>query len=178
MFRYLSEEVGPAFGVTFKLVYLDFTTTYKAVERREVDMVYTNPSVYACLEREHRASPVASLRNRRKVGDEFYELDHFYGTIFVKHNSPITKIEGVLHWLDPDPIFSDSMSPMLHHLFQKPLKVPDVGGVIDAMLFWGAIWPCKIHWQLRYLLLYDDLGHIAVLEALQICNSQQDPTHQ
>mmetsp|Transcript_40289 Transcript_40289/g.75468 ORF Transcript_40289/g.75468 Transcript_40289/m.75468 type:complete len:726 (-) Transcript_40289:840-3017(-) len=92
---YLSEEVGPAFGVTFKLVYLDFTTTYKAVERREVDMVYTNPSVYACLEREHRASPVASLRNRRKVGDEFYELDHFYGTIFVKHNSPITKIEEI-----------------------------------------------------------------------------------
>eukprot|EP00241_Pyramimonas_parkeae_P007777 CAMPEP_0114267824 /NCGR_PEP_ID=MMETSP0058-20121206/25555_1 /TAXON_ID=36894 /ORGANISM="Pyramimonas parkeae, CCMP726" /LENGTH=147 /DNA_ID=CAMNT_0001385809 /DNA_START=293 /DNA_END=733 /DNA_ORIENTATION=+ len=81
---YLSEVVGPKFGVTFKLVNLNFITTYKAVERREVDMVYTNPSVYACLEREYSATPIVSLRNRRKVGTKFYELDHFYGTIFVK----------------------------------------------------------------------------------------------
>lgn len=57
-------------------------------------MVYTNPSVYACLEREYSATPIVSLRNRRKVGTKFYELDHFYGTIFVKTNSSITKISG------------------------------------------------------------------------------------
>mmetsp|Transcript_43464 Transcript_43464/g.82931 ORF Transcript_43464/g.82931 Transcript_43464/m.82931 type:complete len:377 (+) Transcript_43464:202-1332(+) len=92
---YLSEQVGPKFGVTFRLKYLDFNTTYDAVEKREVDMVYTNPSVYACLEREYRASPIVSLRNRRKVGNTFHELDHFYGTIFVKSDSPITKISEI-----------------------------------------------------------------------------------
>lgn len=95
--------MGPKFGVTFQLVYLDFVTTYKAVERREIDMVFTNPSVYACLEREFSAAPIVSLRNRRKVGQIFYELDHFYGTIFVRSNSSITKISGVQARVVPGP---------------------------------------------------------------------------
>lgn len=81
--------------MSFKLVYLDFYSTYQAVQAREVDMVYTNPSIYACLEREYQASPIVSLRNRRKVGEKYHELDHFYGAIFVRANSSITKIAGV-----------------------------------------------------------------------------------
>lgn len=155
LFRYLSKVVGPAFGVTFKLVYLDFTTTYEAVERRDVDMVYTNPSVYACLEREHRAAPIASLRNRRKVGDAFYELDHFYGAMIVKHNSPITKIAGVLEKQDPDVHdLLDVKCPRFHHFFPRNLTVRDDVGVIDAIVFIGTICPCNIDRIHRSVLLY------------------------
>jgi hypothetical protein len=42
-------------------VYLDFTTTYTAVELNQLDFIYTNPSIYACLEAQARslAQPIS-----------------------------------------------------------------------------------------------------------------------
>lgn len=87
--------MGPEFGVTFKLVYLNFSSNFDAVEDRQVDLVLTNPSVFACLEREFRAHPVLSLRKLRKVGDVVFELNRFYGAFIVRANSSITKISGI-----------------------------------------------------------------------------------
>ena len=90
--------MDPALNLTFELVYLNFDTTYELVESRGIDMVYTNPSVYACLEREYGAAPVASLLNRRKVGEQVFELSEFYGTFIVRANSSITRIAGSKKW--------------------------------------------------------------------------------
>lgn len=83
------------FNSTFRLVYLDFTTVFDAVANREVDLVFANPSLYACLEREFRASPVASLRKLRKVGRDVFELNRFYGAFIVNANSSIGSISGI-----------------------------------------------------------------------------------
>eukprot|EP00959_Pyramimonas_sp_CCMP1952_P186360 3896913-Pyramimonas_sp.AAC.1 len=45
-------------------------------------------------ERNNRASPVASLINRRTVGNQTYEMSEYYGTFIVRTNSTITKIAG------------------------------------------------------------------------------------
>jgi len=100
----LNEHVDPALNLTFKLVYLNFDATYEAVEHMDrganthqplIDMVFTNPSVYACLEREQGAAPVASLLNQRKVGDDTYLMDKFYGTFIVRGDSDITRIDQI-----------------------------------------------------------------------------------
>eukprot|EP00959_Pyramimonas_sp_CCMP1952_P344097 7207004-Pyramimonas_sp.AAC.2 len=92
--RYLTENVDPALNLTFKLVYMNFETTYQFVQNKEVDLVYTNPSVYACLENEFGAAPLASLRNLLKVGNATYEVQEFYGTFIVRNDSSIYNISG------------------------------------------------------------------------------------
>eukprot|EP00240_Pyramimonas_obovata_P000077 CAMPEP_0118924910 /NCGR_PEP_ID=MMETSP1169-20130426/2840_1 /TAXON_ID=36882 /ORGANISM="Pyramimonas obovata, Strain CCMP722" /LENGTH=1153 /DNA_ID=CAMNT_0006866059 /DNA_START=133 /DNA_END=3590 /DNA_ORIENTATION=- len=93
--EYLTANVDRELNLTFELVYLNFDTTYEMVENKQIDMVYTNPSVYACLEREYGAAPVASLLNRRKVGDRVYQLSKFFGTFIVRNDSTITKIAEI-----------------------------------------------------------------------------------
>ncbi|KAK3287743.1 hypothetical protein CYMTET_4760, partial [Cymbomonas tetramitiformis] len=88
---YLTETVGQEFNVTFELKYLNFDTTYTAVENSEIDMIFTNPSVYACVEREYGATPIASMLNLRQG----QELDRFYGTFFVRNNSAIYNLEDI-----------------------------------------------------------------------------------
>eukprot|EP00959_Pyramimonas_sp_CCMP1952_P439024 9190995-Pyramimonas_sp.AAC.1 len=93
--RHLTANVDATLNLTFELVYLDFTTTYDMVETKSIDMVYTDPSVYACLEREYIGTrPVASLLNRRTVGSDVYELSEFYGAFIVRSDSNITRIAG------------------------------------------------------------------------------------
>jgi hypothetical protein len=60
-------------GYTFELVPLDFSTTYTAVENQEVDFVYTNPSIFSCLEMEYGARAIISQNNLR-LGEELYSF--------------------------------------------------------------------------------------------------------
>ena len=93
--RHLTANVDAALNLTFELVYLNFTTTYDKVETKSIDMVFTDPGLYACLEREYFGTrPVASLLNRRTVGDEVHELSEYYGTFVVRSDSNISTITG------------------------------------------------------------------------------------
>ena len=92
--RYLTNNVDPALNLTFKLVYLNFETTYTFAQDKAIDLVFTNPSVYACLENEFGAAPVASLRNRLRVGNDTFEVQQFFGTFIVRNDSDIYNISG------------------------------------------------------------------------------------
>jgi hypothetical protein len=76
---YLTEQLSPL-GYKFKLQALDFSSTYTAVEEQSIDFVYTNPSVFACLEAEFGAAAVTSQNNLRQ-GTELYE---FGGTFIAR----------------------------------------------------------------------------------------------
>ena len=92
--RYLTNHVDPALNLTFRLVYLNFETTYKFAEQKKIDLVYTNPSIFACLENEFGASPLASLRNLLRVGNTTLEVQEFFGTFIVRSKSSIYNISG------------------------------------------------------------------------------------
>ena len=59
--RYLTETVGKMYNVTFELKYMNFDQTYEFVESKEIDLVYTTPTAYTCLEREYGAAPWGPL---------------------------------------------------------------------------------------------------------------------
>jgi hypothetical protein len=88
---FLSEALAGK-GYAFELVPLDIPTTYTAVERREVDFVYTNPSVFSCLESEFGARAIISQNNLR-MGNELY----YWGGSLITRSSrdDITKPEHV-----------------------------------------------------------------------------------
>lgn len=76
------------------MIPLNFTAQFDAVEHKMVDFTFTDPSVYACLEREFLARPVVSLRKQSKVGDSIFQLDRFYGVFIVRSNSSIKEVAG------------------------------------------------------------------------------------
>jgi len=47
---YLNNALGASLNVTFVNVYLDFTTTYTAVQNNQLDFIYTNPSIFRYVE--------------------------------------------------------------------------------------------------------------------------------
>jgi hypothetical protein len=49
-------------------VSLDFETNFEMVESRNIDLVFTNPSLFTCLEAEYGAAAAASLLFQRTVG--------------------------------------------------------------------------------------------------------------
>eukprot|EP00238_Polyblepharides_amylifera_P001073 CAMPEP_0196572604 /NCGR_PEP_ID=MMETSP1081-20130531/2618_1 /TAXON_ID=36882 /ORGANISM="Pyramimonas amylifera, Strain CCMP720" /LENGTH=1072 /DNA_ID=CAMNT_0041889967 /DNA_START=195 /DNA_END=3410 /DNA_ORIENTATION=- len=88
---YLSETVGRQFNITFRMIYLDFNTIYSAARNKDIDLMFSNPSIYACVEREHQASLVASLLNLRKG----FELDRYYGAFITRYESNIYNISEI-----------------------------------------------------------------------------------
>lgn len=131
--RYLTDTVGTQFNLTFRLVYLDFFTTYQAVEQRQVDLVFTNPYIYACLEREFRVSAMVSLRSRRKIGHTYYELDHFYGAFIVRANSSITKIAGAyfVHVRSPSFIYASIYDHVVGPSLQGSCRRAKLAGLLS-----------------------------------------------
>lgn len=72
---------------TFVHRYLDFSTTYSAVENNEIDFIYTNPSVFACLENEFGVRAIVSIMQYRATGTRAkVPLSQFGGTFFTRSN--------------------------------------------------------------------------------------------
>ena len=46
-------------------VYLDFTTTYTAVQNNQLDFIYTNPSIFSCLQTQNGVNAIASIKSLR-----------------------------------------------------------------------------------------------------------------
>lgn len=65
---------------------------YTAVEEKRVDFVYTNPSVFSCLESEHGARAIVSQNNLR-MGKELYKFGG--GIIARKDRHDITRLEDI-----------------------------------------------------------------------------------
>eukprot|EP00873_Tetraselmis_striata_P034143 jgi/Tetstr1/454407/TSEL_041308.t1 len=77
---YLTDNAGVRLNKTFRLVYLDFDTAYRATQDKCVDFVFSNPSMHLCLELQYQVTPLATLLNYRNG----FKLDKFYGTIFTR----------------------------------------------------------------------------------------------
>jgi len=91
---YMTREVGPLFNppLTFDMISLDFVTTYSLVESAEIDFVYTNPSIYSCIEWQYGSSSLATLRRKRQG----QELNSFGGIIFVRaDNTEVRSISDI-----------------------------------------------------------------------------------
>jgi hypothetical protein len=63
-------------------------TTDTAVSNRTIDFVYTNPSIFSCLEAEFGVTAIVSQLSLRQG----VELSEFGGIFFVRKSSNITKI--------------------------------------------------------------------------------------
>mmetsp|Transcript_51963 Transcript_51963/g.108521 ORF Transcript_51963/g.108521 Transcript_51963/m.108521 type:complete len:1378 (-) Transcript_51963:103-4236(-) len=88
----LALRQNPKFAnITFKLVSLDFYSTFTMVEQNAIDFVYTNPSIYSCLESEFQLTSLATLRNLA-LGKE---VNVFGGVIFSKAGSGIKSLDDV-----------------------------------------------------------------------------------
>ena len=61
-----------ALNKTFVVAYLDFTTTYSAVLQGQLDAVYTNPSIFACLEAQAGVNAIASIQTLRSAATAPY----------------------------------------------------------------------------------------------------------
>ena len=57
--------LGATLNVTFVNVYLDFTTTYTAVQNNQLDIIYTNPSIFSCLQTQNGVNAIASIQSLR-----------------------------------------------------------------------------------------------------------------
>lgn len=90
---YLSAAVGQNIynsSISFELVPIEFRKGDNPVEefRPElVDFVFTNPSMYSCVESLHGAAPLATFINQRRVNGQVHELEQFGGVIFARSDN-------------------------------------------------------------------------------------------
>eukprot|EP00526_Cylindrotheca_closterium_P003152 CAMPEP_0113602524 /NCGR_PEP_ID=MMETSP0017_2-20120614/800_1 /TAXON_ID=2856 /ORGANISM="Cylindrotheca closterium" /LENGTH=1434 /DNA_ID=CAMNT_0000510873 /DNA_START=21 /DNA_END=4322 /DNA_ORIENTATION=- /assembly_acc=CAM_ASM_000147 len=93
--EYLTATAGQRFDppISFRLQPLNFVTLFSAVEARQVDFIYVNPSAYSCIESEYEAHSLASQVSRRKVDGNTYGLKKFGGVIATLSNR--TDIESI-----------------------------------------------------------------------------------
>lgn len=83
--------------------YLDFTTTYSAVENKEIDFIYTNPSVFACIENEFGVRAIVSIMQYRATASRVrVPLSQFGGTFFTRSD----RTDLVCTFLSPPPVES------------------------------------------------------------------------
>jgi ABC-type phosphate/phosphonate transport system substrate-binding protein len=81
--------LGASLNVTFVNVYLNFTTTYTAVQNKQLDFIYTNPSIFSCLETQNGVNAVASIQSLRPTAVAPYTpvpQSVFGGTFFALSN--------------------------------------------------------------------------------------------
>ncbi|CAM9365902.1 unnamed protein product, partial [Discosporangium mesarthrocarpum] len=75
--RFLNETVGVQLNISFDIVPLGFDEIPHAVGNRTIDFLFTNPSMYNCMDSEFLLSPMVSLRNLQ-LGEE---LNKFGGVV-------------------------------------------------------------------------------------------------
>ncbi|MCD6327226.1 PhnD/SsuA/transferrin family substrate-binding protein, partial [bacterium] len=74
---YLTDSIP---GYTFSIVPLGFDDIHTTVERGEVDFALVNPPFYVCMELNHSANRIVTLKNRR-LGKAWIK---FGGVIFYR----------------------------------------------------------------------------------------------
>lgn len=126
---------------TFATRFLNFTTTYTAVADKEIDFIYTNPSVYSCLENEFGVRAIVSIVQLRQTGTrERIPLSQFGGTFFTRSTrsdlvcpsapTPLIPLQSVrcpahpIHSRGPRP--SDTAPPRSAAMPQN--DIADIGG--------------------------------------------------
>ena len=78
-------------SVTFSVVAVEYIDTYSLLEAGQLDFVYTQPSLFSCIEGEYTMASLATLRNLA-LGKQ---LAQFGGVIFVKKGSNITELDDL-----------------------------------------------------------------------------------
>ncbi|GAB5363215.1 hypothetical protein AAMO2058_000864500 [Amorphochlora amoebiformis] len=79
---FLTERVSPLFShpITFEIIPYNFSSIYTAVENKEVDFIFINPSIFSCMETEYGIAAILTIRSLRLN----YELDKFGGVFFTR----------------------------------------------------------------------------------------------
>lgn len=88
------QELDPP--ARFELVAALPNEAYSTLIPPEVDFLFTNPAVFACLESEYGARSLATFVARTSYNGSAYDLDQFGGVIVVKaENDEISTVEDI-----------------------------------------------------------------------------------
>ena len=60
---YLTQVAGPPLGASFRMLPLPFGNVSAAVAAGQVDFLFSNPAIFACMESKHGVRPLVTLSN-------------------------------------------------------------------------------------------------------------------
>jgi len=91
---FLNREVSSRFNpaITFEFIPMNYSHIRDAVKEEKIDFVFTNPSLFSCIESTYETSAIATIRNFR-LGKE---LSEYGGVIFTSNsNVHINELEDL-----------------------------------------------------------------------------------